>query len=52
MIELVPLLLPASADPNILQDFGRQVKGVRLGALSPEESRQIEGALYKVNGSC
>ncbi|KAF7436160.1 hypothetical protein PC9H_002986 [Pleurotus ostreatus] len=47
MIELVPLPLPASADPIILKDFGREVKGVYLGALSPEEFKQVEGALYK-----
>ncbi|KAL4260264.1 TfdA dioxygenase [Pleurotus pulmonarius] len=47
MIELAPLPLPTSADPSILRDFGREVKGVRLGALSPEDFGQIQGALYK-----
>lgn len=47
-IELVPLPLPASADPSKFADFGREVKGVNPGALSPEEFEQVKDALYKV----
>jgi len=48
-IELAPLTLPASAsasrfDPN----FGREVKGVNPGSLTPEQFKEIEAALYTV----
>ena len=47
-IELVALPLPASADPTKFADFGREVKGVNPGTLSPEEFEQVKDALYKV----
>ncbi|KII94299.1 hypothetical protein PLICRDRAFT_101133 [Plicaturopsis crispa FD-325 SS-3] len=46
-IELVPLPLPPSADPSKFADFGREVRGVNPGALSPEEFEQVQDALYK-----
>lgn len=46
-IELTPLPLPPSADPTKFVDFGREVKGVQPGKLSPEEFAQIQDALYK-----
>jgi alpha-ketoglutarate-dependent taurine dioxygenase len=46
-IELSPLPLPASADPSKLANFGREVRGVTPGALSPEDFQQIRDALYK-----
>ncbi|KZP22160.1 Clavaminate synthase-like protein [Athelia psychrophila] len=45
-IELVPLTLPESADASNFADFGRQVKNVDPGALSPEQFKEIEQALY------
>lgn len=47
-IELVPLPLPASADPSKFVDFGREVKGVNPGSLSPEQFEEVKEALYKV----
>ena len=47
-IELEALPLPASADPTKFADFGREVKGVNPGTLSPEEFEQVKDALYKV----
>lgn len=47
-IELVPLTLPESADASNFADFGRQVKNVDPGALSPEQFKEIEQALYTV----
>ncbi|KIJ95268.1 hypothetical protein K443DRAFT_683161 [Laccaria amethystina LaAM-08-1] len=46
-IELVPFPLPASADPSKFADFGREVKGINPGTLSPEEFEQVKDALYK-----
>ncbi|KAJ8521948.1 hypothetical protein ONZ45_g1422 [Pleurotus djamor] len=46
-IELAPLPLPASADPSKFIDFGREVKGLHPGQLSPEELDQVKEALYK-----
>ena len=47
-IELTPLALPASADPSKFADFGREVKGVNPGTLTPEQFQEIREALYKV----
>lgn len=47
-IEVAPLPLPASADPSKFTDFGREVKGVNPGSLTPEEFKEIEELLYKV----
>ncbi|KAK7464338.1 hypothetical protein VKT23_006506 [Stygiomarasmius scandens] len=46
-IELTPLPLPASADPSKFVDFGREVKGVSPGSLTPEQFEEIKNALYK-----
>lgn len=47
-IELIPLPLPASADVSKFADFGREVKGINPGALTPEQFQEIREALYKV----
>lgn len=47
-IEFVPLPLPASADASKFADFGREVKGVHPGDLTPEQFQEIQEALYKV----
>ena len=47
-IAVSPLPLPPSADASKFADFGREVKGVNPGALSPEEFKEIEQLLYKV----
>ena len=47
-IELTPLVLPASADASKFADFGREVKGVNPGTLTPEQFQEIQEALYKV----
>jgi xanthine dioxygenase len=47
-IELAPLPLPPSADPSRFQEFGREVKGVDPGNLSPAQFKEIETLLYKV----
>ena len=47
-IELTPLPLPASADVSKFVDFGREVKGVNPGTLTPEQFQEIQEALYKV----
>ncbi|KAF8120901.1 taurine catabolism dioxygenase [Boletus edulis] len=46
-IELTPLQLPASADPSYFVDFGREVKGVNPGELTPTQFAEIHDALYK-----
>ena len=47
-IEVAPLPIPPTADPAKLKDFGREVKGVNPGALSPEEFKEVHDLLYKV----
>jgi hypothetical protein len=47
-IELIPLVLPASADAYKFADFGREVKGVNPGILTTEKFQEIQEALYKV----
>ena len=47
-IEVAPLPVPSTADASKLKDFGREVKGVNPGALSPEEFQEIHDLLYKV----
>jgi xanthine dioxygenase len=47
-IELVPLSLPASAEASRFVDFGREVKGVNPGSLSPDEFKEVQEALYRV----
>lgn len=47
-IELTPLPLPASADASKFAEFGREVKGVDPGTLSPEQFLEIQEALYTV----
>ncbi|KAI0721179.1 Clavaminate synthase-like protein [Fomitopsis betulina] len=46
-VAVSPLPLPPSADPSKFTDFGREVKGVNPGALTPEEFKEIEQLLYK-----
>ncbi|KAI0082139.1 Clavaminate synthase-like protein [Panus rudis PR-1116 ss-1] len=46
-IELSPLPLPKSSDASKFADFGREVKGVKPGELSPEEFKEIHDLLYK-----
>ncbi|KAI4521733.1 Clavaminate synthase-like protein [Schizophyllum commune Loenen D] len=46
-IELIPLPLPASADPSKFQHFGREVRGVDPANFTEEEFKEIEEALYK-----
>lgn len=47
-IELAPLPLPASADASKFKDFGREVKGLHPGKLTPEQLQEVQEALYKV----
>ena len=47
-IAVAPLPLPPSADPSRFADFGKEVKGVNPGALTPEEFKEVEQLLYKV----
>jgi hypothetical protein len=47
-IELVPIPLPPSADTSKFVDFGREVKGVNPGVLTPGEFKEVQDALYKV----
>lgn len=47
-VEFAPLPLPASADASKFANFGREVKGIDPGNLTPETFRLIEEALYKV----
>jgi hypothetical protein len=47
-IELTPLALPPSADASKFVEFGREVKGVDPGSLTPEQFQEIHEALYKV----
>ncbi|KAF5383970.1 hypothetical protein D9757_006913 [Collybiopsis confluens] len=46
-IELVSLPLPASADASKFKDFGREVRGIDPGSLTPEQFEQVKDALYK-----
>jgi hypothetical protein len=46
-IELAPLPLPPSADPSKLADFGKEVRGVDPGNLTPEQFQEVHDALYK-----
>ena len=47
-IELVPLPLPATADPSTFVDFGREVKGVDPGNLDEALLAKVKEALYMV----
>ena len=47
-IEVFPLPAPPTADAEKLKDFGREVRGVNPGALSPEEFKEVHDLLYKV----
>lgn len=48
-IELAPIPLPATASRTDFDpDFGREVKGVKPGELTPEQFKEIETALYTV----
>lgn len=47
-IELAPLPLPPTADASKFANFGREVKGIHPGKLTPEQLEEIKEALYKV----
>lgn len=47
-IQLESLPLPPSANAAHFADFGREVKGVKAGELTPEQFKEIEQLLYKV----
>lgn len=48
-IELAPIALPATASGTDFDpDFGREVKGVNPGELTPEQFKEVEIALYTV----
>lgn len=51
-VEFVPLPLPASADASKFANFGREVRGLDPGNLTPETFKLIEEALYKVGFPC
>ncbi|KAH9914636.1 Clavaminate synthase-like protein [Epithele typhae] len=46
-IEVVPLPTPATLDASKLPNFGREVRGVKPGSLSPEEFKEVHDLLYK-----
>ncbi|KAF9440476.1 Clavaminate synthase-like protein [Macrolepiota fuliginosa MF-IS2] len=46
-IELAPLPLPTSTDPSKFSNFGREVKGLHPGKLTPEQLKEVQEALYK-----
>ncbi|KAG8693325.1 hypothetical protein FRC09_010586, partial [Ceratobasidium sp. 395] len=46
-IEVAPLPLPASADPSKFKQFGREVIGLDVGNLTPEQFKEVEELLYK-----
>ncbi|OSX66802.1 hypothetical protein POSPLADRAFT_1050974 [Postia placenta MAD-698-R-SB12] len=46
-IEVVPISLPPSADIAKFADFGREIRGVHPGAISPEQFEELERLLYK-----
>lgn len=48
-IQVESLPLPPSADPAYFAEFGKEVKGVNPGALTPEQFKEIEQLLYKVS---
>ena len=47
-IEVLPLPIPPTVDAQKLKDFGREVKGVNPGSLTPEEFKEVHDLLYKV----
>lgn len=47
-IQVVPLPVPPTADAAALKDFGREIKGVNPGTLSPEQFKEVHDLLYKV----
>jgi hypothetical protein len=47
-IEVLPLPLPPSADASKFKQFGREVKGIDVGNLTPEQFKEVEELLYKV----
>ncbi|KAJ3572185.1 hypothetical protein NP233_g3260 [Leucocoprinus birnbaumii] len=46
-IELAPLPLPPSADASKFANFGREVRGLHPGKLTPEQLKEVQEALYK-----
>ena len=50
-IEVAPLPIPSSIDTSkFSKDFGREVKGVKAGELTPDQFKEISDLLYKVRG--
>ena len=47
-IQVLPLPVPPTADAAMLKDFGREVKGVNPGSLTPEQFKEVHDLLYKV----
>ena len=47
-VKVAPLPLPPSADPSKFGDFGREVIGLDVGNLTPEQFKEVEELLYKV----
>lgn len=48
LMQLSPVNLPESADPQAFADFGRQVHGLDPSNLSDAQFKELEVALYKV----
>ena len=48
-IETLPLPVPPTADAQKLKEFGREVKGVNPGELTPEQFKEVHDLLYKVS---
>ena len=42
------LPVPPTADAEKLKNFGREVRSVKPGELSPEEFKEVHDLLYKV----
>ncbi|EUC67029.1 alpha-ketoglutarate-dependent xanthine dioxygenase [Rhizoctonia solani AG-3 Rhs1AP] len=46
-IEVLPLPLPPSADASKFKQFGREIRGIDVGNLTPEQFKEVEELLYK-----
>ncbi|KAH9932424.1 Clavaminate synthase-like protein [Amylocystis lapponica] len=46
-VEIAHLPLPPSADASMFAEFGKEVKGVNPGTLTPDQFKEIEQLLYK-----
>jgi hypothetical protein len=47
-LELLPILLPESADPSKFKQFGREVHGFNPSNFTEEQFEELKAALYKV----